>query len=84
MNQFEDYGFKLMTPCTNCPCLNIDRERGGSCNLRYDTDLYWQPDCQLIDASENCQLMEVVTEPPLFKKQEKVWARKERVHTKLE
>ncbi len=30
-----------ITICDNCPCLNTDYESGSSCNLEYETDLFW-------------------------------------------
>lgn len=56
--------FHEMTKCSGCPCLNTDYESGCSCNLEYDTDLYWtDKPCphDLVWASFNCELGSVVS-----------------------
>lgn len=70
--------FREMTPCNDCPCCNTDYEEGSSCNLGYDTDLFWMEDGELTYASDNCELELLKYGGKEFAKPATVMARKER------
>lgn len=63
---------KRLTVCDQCPCLNIDYEQGGSCNLQYDVEMSWVTDKQLIYGSPNCELISIKTKQNHFVKPQTV------------
>ena len=47
---------RMITDCDQCPCLNIDYESGGSCNLGYHLALYNVSGPGMHYGSDNCAL----------------------------
>ena len=74
--------FVAMTPCDDCPCLSDDREDGGECKMGFDSGLYWTIDGQLITASKNCELVEIVSKHKTIRKPYYVVAREARTDGK--
>lgn len=70
--------FTELILCDECPCLNNDYEQGSSCNLGYPEDSYWTNKGELVEASTDCQLLQVITSEQNFEPTEKVMARSER------
>lgn len=52
-----------------CPCLNIDNEQGGSCNLGYEIE-YKEFNKKWNTVSDNCGLMGIVHKDGMFQPKE--------------